>query len=85
MALTLAFLPCAYAAQAGMKLKRSLGPDRSLSDCSFSVYTERVELGPLSLPLPKVSCTAKEREFVWLPTRNAWEPFTWQGKFKIGC
>ena len=80
IALTLAFLPCVYAAQATMKLKRSLGPDLSLSDCLLSIYTERVDLGSLSLPVPKLSCTAKGREYVWLPSRNAW-----QGPIKTGC
>ena len=85
VAAALLFLPLAYAAQAGMKLKRTLGPDVSLSDCRFSVYTERADLGALSLPLPKISCMATPKrnvplEYVWLPTRNAW-----QGPIKTGC
>ena len=78
VALTLVLLPCAYAAQAGMKLKRLLDPT-PLSECNVSVCTERESLGAISLPIPKVICMGKPKNnthtlYVWTPTQNAWVP-----------
>ena len=85
LAFALILLPGAYTAQAAMKLKRALGPEVSLSNCSFTVYSERMELGAISLPVPRISCVASPRlhaalEYVWTPSRNRWE-----GPVKTGC